>query len=143
MIKNTEAGLPPVSSPPNRSVDGVTEPSRTRHYILVLSFVVGLVLYLDRTLTGTATPKIMQEFHLDKIAISLSLAAFNLTYSLFQIPGGWLADRFGSRIVLAGAIAWWSIFTMFTGRAWSIISLAATRGLFGMGEAAAWPAASR
>jgi len=72
-----------------------------------------------------------------------SVSAFNWTYALFQIPGGWLADRFGSRIVLASAITWWSIFTAATGGAFSAGSLAVTRGLFGMGEAAAWPAASR
>src|SRR5215471_11075004 len=72
-----------------------------------------------------------------------SSSAFNWTYALFQVPGGWLADQFGSRVVLAGAIAWWSLLTAPTGRASSGISLAVTRGLFGMGEAAACPAASR
>ena len=48
-----------------------------------------------------------------------------------------LADRAG------GAITWWSIFTAATGGAFSAASLAVMRGLFGMGEAAAWPAASR
>jgi sugar phosphate permease len=100
-------------------------------------------MYLDRACMGAATPMIMRDFHLDKIAMGWSASAFNWTYALFQIPGGWLADRFGSRVVLAGAIGWWSLFTAATGRASSAISLALTRGLFGMGEAAAWPAASR
>ena len=92
---------------------------------------------------GTATPMIMREFHLDKITMGWSVSAFNWTYALFQVPGGWLADRFGSRIVLAGAVTWWSIFTAATGGASGAASLAVMRGLFGMGEAAAWPAASR
>jgi sugar phosphate permease len=105
--------------------------------------MVGLVMYLDRACMGTATPIIMREFRIDKITMGWSVSAFNWTYALFQIPGGWLADRFGSRIVLAGAITWWSIFTAATGGAFGAGSLALTRGLFGMGEAAAWPAASR
>jgi sugar phosphate permease len=121
----------------------VAGPSRTRYYVLILSFVVGLVMFLDRACMGAATPVIMREFRLDKITMGWSASAFNWTYALFQIPGGWLADRFGSRIVLAGAITWWSIFTAATGRALSAASLAVTRGFFGMGEAAAWPAASR
>ena len=92
---------------------------------------------------GTATPMIMREFHLDKITMGWSVSAFNWTYALFQVPGGWLADRFGSRMVLAAAITWWSIFTAATGGAFNAASLAVMRGLFGMGEAAAWPAASR
>src|SRR5215831_18432903 len=118
-------------------------PTRARYYVLVLSFLVGLVMFLDRACMGTATPIIMREFGLNKITMGWSVSAFNWTYALFQIPGGWLADRFGSRIVLAAAIAWWSMFTAGTGRASSALTLAATRGLFGMGEAAAWPAASR
>src|SRR5436190_10090715 len=118
-------------------------PSGARYYVLALSFVVAFVMYLDRACIGTATPIIMREFGLNKIAMGWSTSAFNWTYALFQVPGGWLADRFGSRLVLAAAIAWWSAFTAATGFSSSAVSLAAMRGLFGMGEAAAWPAASR
>jgi sugar phosphate permease len=118
-------------------------PSRVRYYILILSSVVALVMFLDRAFIGTATPSIMLEFGMDKISMGWSASAFNWAYALFQIPGGWMADRFGSRIVLAGAITWWSLFTAGTGLAWGAGSLAIMRGLFGMGEAAAWPSASR
>jgi len=143
MLKDSETGLARVSSLPRHSSESRTGASRTRYYILVLSFVVGLVMFLDRACMGAATPIIMREFHLDKITMGWSASAFNWTYALFQIPGGWLADRFGSRIVLAGAVTWWSVFTAATGGAFNAISLAVTRGLFGMGEAAAWPTASR
>lgn len=120
-----------------------TAPSRARYYVLCLSFIVAFVMYMDRACMGTATPMIMREFGLDKIAMGWSVSAFNFTYSLFQVPGGWLADRFGSRIVLSAAIVWWSMFTAATGLAWNAGSLAFMRGLFGAGEAAAWPSASR
>ena len=86
----------------------------------------------------------MREFGLDKIAMGWSASAFNWTYALFQVPGGWLADRFGSRIVLLAAIAWWSL---FTGRA-PVSPSAPPRSpscaaSSALGEAAAWPAASR
>ncbi len=118
-------------------------PSRTRIYILSLSFLVALVMFLDRACMGTATPMIMREFGLDKIAMGWSVSAFNWTYALFQVPGGWLADRFGSRVVLAVAIMWWSAFTAATGATFNGTSLALMRGLFGVGEAAAFPSASR
>jgi len=38
-----------------------------------------------------------------------------LSYALFQIPMGSLADRFGTRKVLAVSIAGWSIVTAATG----------------------------
>jgi sugar phosphate permease len=137
MATPTEAAQPRLA-PANPA-----RPSRVRYYVLALSFVVGLVMFLDRACMGTATPMIMREFGLDKITMGWSVSAFNWSYALFQIPGGWLADRFGSRIVLSAAIAWWSIFTASTGLAFSSSSLAVMRGLFGLGEAAAWPAASR
>src|SRR5215471_14594216 len=143
MLKDTEAGLARVSSLPRHLSESLTGASRARYYVLFLSFVVGLVMFLDRACVGTATPIIMREFHLDKITMGWSVSAFNWTYALFQIPGGWLADRFGSRIVLAAAVTWWSVFTAATGGAFNGISLAVTRGLFGVGEAAAWPTASR
>jgi MFS family permease len=143
MLKDTQG--PPAQPYPIPSMlsESRVRPSRARYCVLVLGFVVALVMFLDRACMGTATPSIMREFHLDKIAMGWSVSAFNWTYALFQIPGGWLADRFGSRIVLTVAIMWWSVFTAATGGAFSGASLAVTRGLFGMGEAAAWPAASR
>jgi hypothetical protein len=61
MLKNTSAGLPPVSSPPRHS-SALTGPSRTRYYVLILSFMVGLVMYLDRACMGAAAPMIMRDF---------------------------------------------------------------------------------
>src|ERR1043165_8071949 len=132
-----------MTAAPSSSSKASARPSRTRYYVLILRFVVGLVMYLDRACMGTVTPMIMRDFHIGKIAMGWSTSAFNFTYAMFQIPGGWLADRLGSRIVLSMAIAWWSIFTATTGLAFSASSLAVMRGLFGLGEAAAWPAASR
>jgi len=70
------------------------------------------------------------------------ISAFNGSYTAFQIPRGWLADRYAPRLVLAGAMAWWSIFTAGTGLAFNEISLAPTRLLFGAGAAAAFPSGS-
>jgi sugar phosphate permease len=143
MLKDTQGRAPQRYPIPLPRIEGRERPSRARYCVLVLSFIVGLVMFLDRACMGSATPIIMRDFHLDKITMGWSVSAFNWTYALFQIPGGWLADRFGSRIVLTAAIMWWSVFTAATGGAFSAASLAVTRGLFGMGEAAAWPAASR
>jgi sugar phosphate permease len=134
---------PNVAAQPKQAPAGPERPTHTRYYVLGLSFIVGIVMFLDRAAMGAATPLIMRDFGLDKITMGWSVSAFNWTYALFQVPGGWLADRFGSRIVLSVAIAWWSIFTAGTGAAFNAVSLAVMRGLFGMGEAAAWPSASR
>ncbi len=118
-------------------------PSYVHHLVLGLTFLVAFIMYIDRAVVGVATPAIMKEFGLNKVAMGWSASAFNWSYALLQVPGGWMADRFGPRIVLAAAMMWWSIFTAVTGLASSAYSLAMVQGLFGAGEAAAFPAASR
>ncbi len=117
--------------------------SRVRHWVLLLTFLTSFIMYMDRVCMGSAAPSIMAEFHISKVTMGGAASAFNWAYALFQVPGGWMADRFGPRIVLAGAMAWWSLFTMGTGFSFSASSLAVTQWFFGMGEAAAFPAASR
>lgn len=101
------------------------------------------MMYVDRAVMGAATPVMMRAFHMDKIGMGWSSSAFNWSYALFQVPGGWLADRYGPRLVLASALAWWSVFTSATGLAYSAVSLAVARFFFGAGEAAAFPSSSR
>src|SRR2546426_4317581 len=45
-------------------------------------------------------------------------AAFGLAYALFEIPSGWLGDRYGPRKVLCRIVIVWSIFTALTGLVW-------------------------
>ena len=67
------------------------------------------------------------------------LGAFVLSYGLFEIPTGALGDRLGPRRVLTRIVVWWSAFTALTGLAFGFYGLLATRFLFGMGEAGAYP----
>jgi MFS family permease len=110
---------------------------------LFLTFVTAFIMYVDRTCIGTATPYIQKEFGLDMITMGWIAAAFNAGYTLFQVPGGWMADRYGARRVLATAMASWSVFMVATGLTFNAASLALTRFFFGIGEGAAFPAASR
>ena len=42
-------------------------------------------------------------------------SAFGWSYVICQIPGGWLLDRFGSKIVYFASIFIWSLFTLLQG----------------------------
>lgn len=74
--------------------------------------------------------------------MSYALGAFFLTYALFQIPMGSLADRHGARLVLALSIAAWSLVTMATGFVVGFLPLLVIRLLLGITEAGAYPAAA-
>ena len=92
---------------------------------------------------STAVPSIQKEFGFSIVTMSWILGSFQWAYALFQIPGGWFGDRVGPRRALTVIVMWWSLFTSATTLAWNAISMAAVRFLFGMGEAGAFPIATR
>jgi sugar phosphate permease len=118
-------------------------PSKGRWYVLLLISVMYLITYLDRVNISTAAPEISKEFGFDKVTIGIIFSAFAWSYALFQVPGGWLSDRFGARRVLTGVVGFWSIMTAATAVAFSATSFIAIRFLFGVGEAGAFPGATR
>ena len=118
-------------------------PTRVRYIVLALTVAVYMITYMDRVVISAAVPSIQKEFGFSMIAMGWILSSFQWAYALFQIPGGWLGDRFGPRRVLAGIVTWWSTFTCATTLGWSAISFAAIRFLFGAGEAGAFPIATR
>ena len=120
-----------------------TRPSRGRWYVLLLISVMYLITYLDRVNISTAAPLISKEFGFDKVTMGLIFSAFVWSYALFQVPGGWLSDRFGARRVLAAIVAYWSIMTAVTAAAFGATSFIIVRFLFGVGEAGAFPGATR
>ena len=70
------------------------------------------------------------------------LAAFYVTYALFQVPAGYLVDRWDVRWTYAGAVAWWSLAAMATAFVPSLGLLIACRALLGVGESFNWPCAA-
>ena len=118
-------------------------PSYGRWYILGLISLMYLITYLDRVNISTAAPEISKEFGFDKITMGIIFSAFVWAYALFQVPGGWLSDRFGARPVLAAIVAYWSVMTAATAMATGSLSFFIIRFLFGAGEAGAFPGATR
>jgi len=121
----------------------VARPTRIRHVVLWFTVAAYMITYMDRTVIATATPLIQKEFGFSDVMMGWILFSFRWGYSLFQIPGGWLGDLLGPRRALALIVTWWSVFTSMTAAAWSLVSMAVFRFLFGMGEAGAFPIATR
>src|SRR6266508_3384664 len=102
-----------------------------------------MITYMDRVAIASAVPSIREEFGFSIVTVGWILSAFRWGYACFQIPGGWLGDRIGPRRALALIVTWWSVFTTLTAASWSAASMAAIRFLFGVGEAGAFPIATR
>ncbi len=118
-------------------------PSYGRWYILGLISLMYLITYLDRVNISSAMPVISKEFGFDKATTGIIFGAFGWAYALFQVPGGWLSDRFGPRAVLTTIVTYWSVMTAATVAAAGTVSFFIVRFLFGAGEAGAFPGATR
>jgi len=82
-----------------------------RHRVLTLLAALSVITYLDRVCISVAGPRIHSELHLSPQDWGLVTGAFAVAYALFEIPSGYLADRFGARAMLTRIVLWWSAFT--------------------------------
>jgi ACS family glucarate transporter-like MFS transporter len=114
-------------------------PSRARYWVVVFVSALAVILYVDRVCISKAQSTIQAEFHLSDTQFGWVFSAFTFAYAIFEIPAGWLGDRFGPRKVLMRIVLWWSFFTAATGWTMGFISLIVTRFLFGAGEAGCFP----
>jgi sugar phosphate permease len=121
----------------------VARPTRVRYIVLGLTIAAYMITYIDRVVISSAVPSIQKEFGFSIVTMGWILSSFQWAYALFQIPGGWLGDRIGPRRAMTLIVSWWSLFTCFTVFAWSAGSMALIRFLFGLGEAGAFPIATR
>ncbi|HEX7988228.1 MAG TPA: MFS transporter [Duganella sp.] len=123
--------------------------TRTRWMILAMLFAITTINYADRATISIAGPEIKKELGLSAVQMGFVFSAFAWSYVLAQIPGGWLLDRFGSRITYFFSIFLWSLFTLFTGAAGfftgaaAVVVLFGLRMLVGLAEAPSFPGNSR
>jgi len=110
-----------------------------RRRILLLLIALAIITFLDRISIAVAGPRIQAELHITPERWGWVIGAFVLAYGIFEVPTGALGDRMGHRRVLSRIVLWWSAFTCLTGMATGFIPLLATRFLFGVGEAGAYP----
>jgi MFS transporter, ACS family, glucarate transporter len=118
-------------------------PTKARHVVTAFCVSLAVITYIDRVSIAVAAPYITKELSLSRTQMAWALSAFGIAYALFEIPGGWLGDRLGSRRVLMRIVIWWSVFTAATGWAGGAASLIVIRALFGAGEAGAFPNMTR
>ena len=118
-------------------------PTHTRHIVLALIVGAYMITYMDRVNIASAVPVIQKDLGFSMVTIGWIFASFRWGYAFFQIPGGWLGDRIGGRRALSLVVVWWSIFTSLTAFSWNALSMGLCRFFFGMGEAGAFPIATR
>lgn len=122
-----------------------------RYRILGLLFVISFVNYLLRNNLSVAMPSIREEYGFTTAELGLILGGFNLSYTIFQIPGGVFGDVFGMRRALAAITLGWGVLTFLTGfapalmaasAAGVLVSLVVVRFLLGLANAPMYPLAA-
>jgi ACS family hexuronate transporter-like MFS transporter len=108
-----------------------------------LMFACTALNYMDRQAITLVGEQIRSDYGISQVGFGWVLAAFQLTYALFQVPVGFLTDRWNVRWVYAGAVAWWSLAAIAVSFSPTLGALMAFRAMLGVGEAFNWPAALR
>jgi ACS family glucarate transporter-like MFS transporter len=123
--------------------------SNIRYLMLAVLFIVTTVTFADRATLSMAAPAMGKDLALDDVKMGYAFSAFGWSYTALQIPGGWLLDRLGSRLVYSVGLFLRSLFSFlqgalgfFTGTT-AFVSLFSLRFGMGIGEAPAFPANSR
>ncbi len=118
--------------------------SYQRFWLVFLLFLHTVNTYMDRVCISAAKEPMQNDITgLDDQQMGYVFGIFAIGYALFQIPAGWFSDRAGPRRALTVVVVIWSLFTALTGAVTTAISLLVVRFLFGMGEAGAYPGATR
>ena len=118
----------------------------TRQYawlVVALLVPVALLNYLDRQMLASMKFSVMHDIPDIRSEANWGaiLASFKWTYAFLSPVGGYVADRYGRRHVIAGSLLVWSAVTWATGQVTSHEQLLTTRALMGISEAFYIPAA--
>jgi ACS family glucarate transporter-like MFS transporter len=131
------------------TVAAVARKTNVRWVVVAVLFMITAINYADRATISLAGPEIAKDLQFNAVTMGYIFSAFGWAYVIFQLPGGWLLDRFGSKRVYATSIFLWSLFTLLVGGVGFFTGLAAVGVLFslrflvGASEAPSFPANSR
>ena len=129
--------------PVRRGVAITGAATAVRWRIFAIVFLMVVFNLIDRTALSIAMPTIGREFALSPAMQGVLLSAFFWSYTLLQMPGGYLIDRFGPRLMISGATVLWGVFQCLAAVATGGIGLLLTRVGLGAAEAPLFPAGAK
>jgi MFS family permease len=114
-----------------------------RYTLLGFLCVVTVIAYVQRSAMNGATKAIEDDLHITSRGLGLVMSAWYLLYSLFQLPGGWVADRLGSKAGLVLFALTWSLLTGLAGLAAGLPGLLVLWALMGGAQAGIFPCCTK
>ncbi|MGC6373533.1 MFS transporter [Pseudomonas sp. K2I15] len=114
----------------------MTSMSQRRSTLIALLVAVTFFMEnLDATVIATALPDIAHTFGVGAVDVNIGMSAYMLAVAVFIPISGWLADRFGSRLVFGSAIVLFSVSSLMCGWSDSLQTFVAARVLQGISGA--------
>jgi MFS transporter, ACS family, hexuronate transporter len=111
-----------------------------RWTICALLFVATTINYLDRQVLSMLAKTLETSIGWTSIQYGYITGAFQATYAIGLLGGGYLMDRVGTRKGYSIAVSVWSLAAMAHAAATSAFSFGVARSFLGLGEAANFPA---
>ncbi len=113
----------------------------TRYNVVLLAAAAVFICYMDRVVISVAIIPMAADFQWSPEQQGRVLSSFFVGYLFTQVAGGWLAERFGGKVVLGSGVVFWSLFTLITpvAAAGGLTALLMTRVLMGVGEGVTFP----
>src|SRR5437868_6466113 len=114
-----------------------------RHRVLALLCLAAVIAYVQRSAISVPTKAIEADLGIGPAEMGAVLSAWYWGYAAFQLPAGWLADRWGSRRAVVLYAALWSALTGLAGAADSYPMLLAAWAGMGCAQAGVFPCANK
>jgi sugar phosphate permease len=115
----------------------------TRYHVLGFLCAAAVIAYMQRMGLNVAEQAIREDLALDKEQLGMVMSAWYFGYAALQLPSGWLADRFGSRVVLTSLALCWSAWTAIAALAWDHQSLLIFWLCMGLAQAGIFPCSAK
>src|SRR5947209_9058315 len=94
------------------------QPTLVRYKVLGWACALSMITYVDRVCIKQVAKVMRDTLDISTQEFGWVFSAFGLAYAVFEVPSGWLGDRFGPRKVLCRIVLCWSLFTALTGLVW-------------------------
>lgn len=116
-----------------------------RYQVLVMLCASAAIAYIQRAALSVPAEEIAKDLSFANLASDMgSIQSYwYFAYAIMQIPGGWVADRFGSRRALIAFSICWSLATLLAAFAKDFHSLGLMWALMGAAQAGAFPCAAK
>lgn len=117
-------------------------PTHVRYYVLAALLVITAINYIQRNCISPLATTMEEALGLEPRQLDDAISAFFWIYTLFQVPSGWLAQRWGPRLTLPLYAAGWSAALAVAGLAGGYGQLLVGRSLMGALQAGIFPCAT-